>query len=142
MAAIGLFTALSGVLIAPGPAAANPWVGLGEVNDAVASSGPTGTYYCSNATGAIACFKPYGDTWYVRDTTADGRMAVAVWKNSLEPGLFERYGECHNHLGANTWAECRKDYPEESHLEFFAQSWNPTTGAVSNGNTLYTIPAS
>ena len=144
MATIGLLTAIGGVFVAPGAASAEPWNVPGEANDAVASTGPIGDYACAYTTGAIACFKSYGDTWYVKDTLADGKMAVADWisyASADDDEPIDRFGECHNHFGAGQWGECPKNYVESHYLTFRAQAWNPTTNVFSTGPWLFKTPA-
>lgn len=48
--------------------------------------------YCrGNDAGSYACFQPYGDKVRVKDTTANGMSAAAVWKTS-----YGREGVCIN----------------------------------------------
>ncbi|MEU8239691.1 hypothetical protein AB0C07_15720 [Actinoplanes missouriensis] len=103
------------VLINPAPAAAAAW----EYNDAVASSAPTGDFECHSVTGVTACYKPYGDVFYVKDTAADSASATAMWymNYNRDWNYWDRQGECRNKLGNGKWGACNKDLDEEAFVK-------------------------
>ncbi len=90
-----------------------------ELDSAVASSGPPPGLLCPAVAGAIACFDPYGDRWYVKDTAADSASAEARWNNYLSNELY-RTGICRNSLGAGRWGVCNKNYYEQSTVHWRA----------------------
>jgi hypothetical protein len=112
------------VLVAPSPA-------LGaitsEENTAVAASAPSGTFEMISVSGATVYFVDSGDTWYVKDTAADGKSAVVIWENYIN---FEvaRIGTCANKLGNGRLGKCAKDYVESSGLRAKACTFDFGTG--------------
>ncbi|MFE7272068.1 hypothetical protein [Streptomyces sp. NPDC057623] len=102
-----------------------------EVDLAIASGGPTGTYYCTDAdafTGAYSCFKPDGDLIYIKDTVKDGYSAVAEWSGA------GRVGSCVNKLGAGNWGVCNKDFEEGRFLELTSATY-VKADLYGHGNT-------
>ena len=119
MLATAVLALAAGILINPSPAAAAAW----EYNDAVASSGPSGEYTCYSITGATACYKPYGDIFYVKDTAADSASATAMWYQNYNRdwNYWDRQGECRNKLGNGKWGQCNKDFDEEGFVKMVAR---------------------
>ncbi|WP_433832643.1 hypothetical protein ACQP2E_16665 [Actinoplanes sp. CA-015351] len=137
----GLVAVAGGVVALPGPAMA----GLDEFNQAVASSAPTGTYKCTVAiAGATACFKPYGDIWYVKDTAADSASAQVAWYMSIGSASehYTRAGTCRNSLGNGTWGACNLEYAETEWLDFAAVVWDVDGGGyVRESPMVYGVKA-
>jgi hypothetical protein len=73
---------------------------------------------------AYACWEPDGDYWYVKDNSADGHSAGAVWEDNDCPTSacdhLHRKGICRNPYGNGTWARCNKDYTESHQIWFTA----------------------
>jgi hypothetical protein len=103
-----------------------------ELDYAVRSDGPTGEYYCTDVdglAGAYACFKPYGDVLFIKDTRADGHAAVAEW------GIVgNRWGSCVNTLGSGSWGKCNKNFPEGKFLDLSAARYD-SGNFIARGNT-------
>ncbi|GIF10877.1 hypothetical protein Ate01nite_09090 [Actinoplanes teichomyceticus] len=120
-AALGLGMA---VFVAPSPALAAL---TSEDNTAVAASAPSDTSQKISVAGATVYFVDNGDTWYVKDTAADGRSAVVLWENYIN---FERarIGTCANKLGNGTWGKCAKDYAESSGIRAMACTYDFSAG--------------
>lgn len=78
-----------------------------EWNNAVASSGPSGSYACISTTGSKVCYKADGDKIYVKDTKKDGFSAVMRWYTD-----YGRWGTCRNKLGYGKWGVCDKNFAE------------------------------
>ncbi|MET9023143.1 hypothetical protein ABZV93_24525 [Actinopolymorpha sp. NPDC004070] len=105
-------------IVTPGPESAYSY----EWNTGVLTSGPSGTYHCISTTGSTACYKPYGDKIYVKDTKADGYSAVMRWYTN-----YGRWGTCRNPYKAGTWVVCDKDFAEGSWLNFRASRYDGET---------------
>lgn len=87
-----------------------------EVNIATQGSpDPNYTQVCVSSPNAEACFQPYGDYLFIKDTKADGTEAYNEW--SLSKGS-SRGGQCINRLGAPNWGYCHKDFPEGVTIQF------------------------
>lgn len=103
-----------------------------ELDYAVLSDGPTGEYYCTNAdglAGTFACFKPYGDVLFIKDTRADGHAAVAEWDI-----INLRWGSCVNTLGNGKWGKCNKNFAEGKFLNLSAARYD-RGNFIARGNT-------
>jgi hypothetical protein len=116
------------LMISPSPASA----AVEEVKNAVAGTPPasvtSGT--CVSSTGALVCFQPYGDTWWVKDTKADSASAVADWE--VNSGSAIRIGHCVNSLGNGTWGKCVHDYLEGSLVMAVARTWDKSENKWSD----------
>lgn len=78
---------------------------------------PTNTNYCVSVSGADACFQPYGDLIWVRDTASDGHPAYADWENDLWSGsawIAAYASTCESTLGAGRWGYCDEEFFEDS----------------------------
>jgi len=130
--ALVILLAVSFNLAGPDPALANHIWPLNknvsvELNEGVQVSAPnTSSMYCVVDDWGIdpdvmACWKEYGDYWYVKDLRADGHAVGAVWEDGTSDGDFlKRQGICGNHHGYGTWARCNKDYAESDYIWFTA----------------------
>ncbi|MFC6019837.1 hypothetical protein ACFP2T_26985 [Plantactinospora solaniradicis] len=118
------------------PSAASAAYYGSETDYALSSSGPTDGYECVEGTGVIACFRAYGDVFYVKDTKADGYSAVAEWHML---GFATRTGSCVNKLGEGEWGICNKNLTEGRELVLTAARYN-SGNFVDYGSreTLYT----
>lgn len=78
--------------------------------------------YCvSNNHGATACFQPYGDKIYVKDSTKlGGYGAVARWRTN-----YGREGSCFNFGGGGKWFVCNYNMREGRRITFWAANVNP-----------------
>jgi hypothetical protein len=99
-----------------------------ETDYAQPTGGPTGTknvdYFCldlADSWGVEACYKPYGDYFYVKDTKSDGYAAVAQWHTL---GFEGRTGSCVNKLTAGDWGVCNKNLPEGVQVEVIGMLYN------------------
>ncbi|WP_328553500.1 hypothetical protein [Streptomyces sp. NBC_00358] len=75
------------------------------------------------------CFDGSNDAFYVSDTVADGRRAVASWKAYDGSG---RSGECHDSDGAlNGATVCDYDFKEgvNNYITFMGSTRNGANGA-------------
>lgn len=99
-----------------------------ETDYAQPVSGPSGTknidYFCldlADSWGVEACYKPYGDYFYVKDTKKDGYSAVAQWH---QLGFDGRTGSCVNKWGEGVWAVCNKNLRENEQAEVIGMLYN------------------
>ncbi|MEX2980945.1 hypothetical protein [Streptomyces sp. C36] len=86
-----------------------------EIDDSVVSENAeavTAALPCITSTGVITCFDKAGDKVYVKDTKADGKSAVGLWRTD-----YGRSGGCRNKLTAGKWAECNYDMREEGSIQ-------------------------
>lgn len=122
---LALATAIGATLVLMFPTAGFAAYFGAETDYATSSAAPSGTFYCMSVIGATACFEPYGDVFYVKDTQADGYAAVAEWDTALS----YRDGSCVNHLGNGKWGVCNKNFDEGEYLKLKAATYN-------NGNRI------
>jgi hypothetical protein len=88
----------------------------GEYDEVKAGTYPGGLTSTS-ITGATAAFKAAGDTFWVKDTVADGRSAATVWLNYLAGNPYpHRIGVVRNKLGSGHWGYHAKDFAESSQV--------------------------
>lgn len=117
-----------------------------EVDVAQAGTPDFDTYFigCVDYTGVEACFQPYGDVLWVKDT--GGSAATAAWGNDLWTGsAWKRYrtGECDNHLGVGHWGYCTKEFYEDSSVSYHGGTgsglwlWAQTDFGYSEGEWNY-----
>lgn len=129
LAAIPLATANA----EPASQASSPAVAQAAVKATPASSS-TSLYCVSNGHGAEACFKPYGDKIYVKDTKADGYSAVGYFRTD-----YGRTGGCRNSHGAGTWGVCNFNMKEGHKVTLWAVNVDTPTNTWrywSAGRTL------
>jgi hypothetical protein len=111
---------LAGGLLATGPA--------GAANGDRAAPAARAKLYCiGNDHGAYACFQPYGDKVWVKDTTANGMSAAAVWKTS-----YGREGVCMNIHGKGTWVACNYEMRENRFIRFWSVDVDRPTNSYRN----------
>jgi hypothetical protein len=101
------------VLAMSNPAAAD------DDNTGVVGGSPGSDSTCIiNIQGAKACFQPYGDVIWIKDTSFDGYSVYAKWTNQLRDsgGSWHnnRSGKCSNPGSSGDWASCNKDFYEAS----------------------------
>jgi hypothetical protein len=98
---------------------------------------PTNTAYCVSISGTDACFQPYGDLIWVRDTASDGHPAYADWENDLWSGsqwIAAYASTCESTLGAGKWGYCDEEFFENdqpnnvggtgSRVDIWARTYN------------------
>jgi hypothetical protein len=120
--AVAVVAATSALCVGVGQAyAATEW------DNGTKTSRPRDQSECIATVGAVACFVPYGDKFYVHDTRGDSRSAVAYWQagNQSNPGA--RNGVCRNSHGHGTWAVCNKNLPERWPLSMWAVRYTEST---------------
>ncbi|MCZ4506708.1 hypothetical protein O3Q52_00490 [Streptomyces sp. ActVer] len=85
-------------------------------NTGVVGGAPSGGTCITNIQGAAACFQPYGDVIWSKDTSTDGYGVYAKWTNQLRDsgGSWSTYrsGKCSNPGSSGDWASCNKDFYE------------------------------
>jgi hypothetical protein len=106
-----------------------------EKNNAVAGNLPSSVSAadCVQTEGAKVCFQSNSDTWWVKDTAADGASAEAMWSNWLDGQLDSeayRSGSCRNTLGNGQWGYCNKNYYEGSSLRAQPAVWDRSAGVA------------
>ncbi|GLI00986.1 hypothetical protein [Phytohabitans aurantiacus] len=87
-------------------------------------------YHCTSTGGATACFMPYGEKFFVKDTNADGHSAAASWLFDGPDGY--RLGTCVHQHGNGTWGICNKSFPEGWLINFRAAVYE-AGNLVGNG---------
>jgi hypothetical protein len=92
-------------------------------------------YYCISSIGSTACFMPYDEKFFVKDTKADGYAAVAEWL--VDTGSGYRWGTCVKHT-AGTWAICNKSYSEGQRIDFRGARYN-SGNFVDGGSWEHTV---
>ena len=97
---------------------------------------PMAAKYCvNNNHGAKACFQPYGDKVWVKDTRKDGYSAAAETKYSYSRGP----DVCINKHGKGTWVVCNYNMREGRRVTLWSVDLNLPTNAYhywSTGRTL------
>jgi hypothetical protein len=114
----------------PAPSAAQ----VAPAGVAAAPAASTSLYCVSNGHGAQACFAPYGDKIYVKDTKSDGYSAVGWFRTD-----YGRSSGCRNSHGAGTWAVCNFNMREGHKVTLWAVDLNKPTNTWrywSAGRTL------
>ncbi|MEU7136051.1 hypothetical protein [Streptomyces sp. NPDC046261] len=114
-AGIGIAALVVSVTAFSGQAFAENVEGI-EVDDSVVSSenaeAVTAALPCIASTGVITCFDKAGDKVYVKDTKADGKSAVGLWRTD-----YGRSGGCRNKLTAGKWAQCNYNMREGGNIQ-------------------------
>lgn len=108
-----------GLLVAPSPASAG--------GERVTTSAAPKRYCIGNDHGAYACFQPYGDKVWVKDTTANGMSAAAYWETS-----YGRAGVCLNRHGKGTWVVCNYNMKEHRKITFWSVDVDLPTNSYRN----------
>jgi len=70
------------------------------------------TYY-------FACFKPYGDKFFVDDNEKDSRSVGIYWQ-FWQYGAVQRSGICLDRNGEGHESRCDKNFPENGYVRFHA----------------------
>jgi hypothetical protein len=144
--AVALVIAFSTSLLNAGPAMAAAWpvnhnVAVEKNNGARISAPDTSGLTCAGnrpplTPDAYVCWRPDGDDWFVKDNSADGHSATALWEDNACPtsacDTLNRQGECRNPYGAGTWVWCNKDYTE-GHTMFFTAATTEGFDLVDQG---------
>ncbi|WP_019854254.1 hypothetical protein [Actinopolyspora mortivallis] len=111
-----------------------------EWNKASPGTPPSGIPCSEPIPGAIACFEPYGDKYWVKDTVADGHSAAADWDN-YRNGNWYRQGGCVNSLGKGNWGVCNKNHYEDSTVVFRTAVYDAGTGTWHDFGPSTTVSA-
>ncbi|TWG08351.1 hypothetical protein [Saccharopolyspora dendranthemae] len=99
---------------------------------ALAASSSTGTEQGARAqtcigsgpSGAIACFEPYGDHFYVRDTKSDGIQPGVLWSTD-----YQRIGSCWFNSQDNP-TDCNYNMKEGHTIEFSVVMRDSQSGEI------------
>lgn len=68
-----------------------------------------------NNHGAYACFKSYGDKFYIKDTKDDGYAVAVVWRTD-----YGKKGECLDTYGYGSgWSHCDYNLREGHKISFW-----------------------
>jgi hypothetical protein len=117
---VAVAVAVLGSLIIAAPAeAANAF----EFDHAVSSSDdPCGDIIVGPFPPACGYFQPFGDHFFIRDTTADKHSAAIYWHNYLPsaPNTLYRWGSCVNSMGSagGGMGQCNKNFQEGSRIDW------------------------
>lgn len=83
----------------------------------------SGSVCRGNNHGAYACFKSYGDKFYIKDTKNDGYSVEVDFKTD-----YGRKGGCFNTYGAGSgWAVCNFNMKENHKLTFWTVDYTTYT---------------
>ncbi|MFI9237197.1 hypothetical protein [Streptomyces sp. NPDC053079] len=130
-AGLGLAALVVSVTAFSGQAFAESVEGI-EVDDSVVSENAeaaTAALPCITSTGVITCFDKAGDKVFVKDTAADGKSAVGLWKTN-----YDRAGGCRNKLGAGKWAECNYNMREGGYIQLQNARYDGDSGRFTYPN--------
>ncbi|GAA0461604.1 hypothetical protein ACFQ2B_34335 [Streptomyces stramineus] len=130
-AGVGLAALIVSVTALSGQASADMIEGV-EVDDGAVSvdaEGVTAAMPCITSYGVKTCFDRAGDKVYVKDTEADGKSAVGLWKTN-----YTRDGGCRNKLGEGKWAVCNYNMREPGHIQLQNARYDGQTGKFTYPN--------
>lgn len=110
----GKFALVAGALATMLAVSATPASAADGVQYAKKGS-PSGDHLlvCAELTGAVGCFQPYGEYFWVGDTRPDGTGPQLQWSSSSGRG-----GKVVSNLGNGTWGYVNKSFGESTNIRF------------------------